>query len=291
MKSRSGTLVLLLALLTGLSLFVSQAMAAEPIARVTRSEGKIFIMTASPVALVKDVKAGQTLGVGDRVQTFEGEVDITFNDGALLTVKPWTTVMIHEWKKKEGLAARAGKLIRNISLMVGALLFDSRGAKKDTSFVTPTAVAGIRGTELGIGFDSRAGTTLLKMTAGQVKTKGEVFRQVVFDSTGNNAQASGCFDGFEEAALQFEQAERTGAPLDKARALELGLMANRKCIKILLENNNLPDSLRNNYNEELKKIEADLEKIQGKVDNLMKLKDQKENTEKETERREVSPGS
>ena len=87
-------------LFIGIFFLVPQLQAAKPIAKVTSFKGQFLIQSGTEMVPVRRV--GQYLYTGDRVQTKNGQVQVTFNDGALIKVSPYSNTLIQEREEKSG---------------------------------------------------------------------------------------------------------------------------------------------------------------------------------------------
>jgi hypothetical protein len=152
MRPKTGTLILLCVLLAGLSLVVPRAQAQKRIAAITAFRGEVVVLSGKTF---KEVRSGLGLMHGDRVQTRDGQVEISFEDGALMKVRQHSSVMIQEREEKRGFwLFRTKRLARRITCYVGSLIFNSRMSKRKHYIQTPTAVCGLRGTEVNVVFDN-----------------------------------------------------------------------------------------------------------------------------------------
>jgi len=133
-------------------LFVPQANAAKPIGEITGLEGRAFIISENRV--IKTPKIGQPVYENDQIQTDEGKVEITFNDGAKLNINQFTSTMIHEFERKTSWwVFKAKNIVRRISCFVGSSCFRSGKSKKQNAVQTPTAVCGVRGSHICYAHD------------------------------------------------------------------------------------------------------------------------------------------
>ena len=76
------------ALFSAVLFLVPQALASNPIAKISEFQGEVIVQSGQNIFSVKQV--GQVLNEGDRIQTQQGEVQITFDDGALMKVRPFS---------------------------------------------------------------------------------------------------------------------------------------------------------------------------------------------------------
>ena len=89
----------------GVFLLAPQINAAKPIATVSSFAGDVLVQT--DVRVVKLTAIGLELNTGDRLQTLQGEAQITFDDGAVMKLRPFSNVMIEQGD--EGRAQEEGE--------------------------------------------------------------------------------------------------------------------------------------------------------------------------------------
>jgi len=73
---------------------------AELVAEVTAFEGDVIVLTDSKAVRVE--MAGHPLNEGDLIQTKEGSTEVTFADGAIITISPYTTTRIQVKQEETG---------------------------------------------------------------------------------------------------------------------------------------------------------------------------------------------
>ena len=81
-------------------LLITPVHGAVPIAKITGFDGEVIVQSGVEISTVTN--AGLGLKHGDRIQTKEGEVQITFNDGAIMKINPFTSTMIQEREEARG---------------------------------------------------------------------------------------------------------------------------------------------------------------------------------------------
>jgi hypothetical protein len=169
MNPRSRGLIVFLILCMGIVFLNSQAYAQKPIAKVSSFTGEVFMKSDTNVFRVTQI--GQILHDGDFIQTKEGEVQITFNDGALMKIRPYTNTMIQEREERSGFwLFKTKKLVRRMTVFVGKLWFKSGVSKRKNFLQTPTAVCGVRGSIVEAGYDNV--DSLLNLIEGLVDKLG-----------------------------------------------------------------------------------------------------------------------
>ena len=144
---------ILIALLLGVFYLASPTCAKTPIAKISGFKGEVIIQSKANIFDL--TKIGRPLMEGDRIQTRQGEAKITFNDGAVMKVRPWSSAMISEREEETGWwIFKTRKAVRKITCFVGKLWFKSGASKRKNYLQTPTAVCGLRGSEASVGFDN-----------------------------------------------------------------------------------------------------------------------------------------
>ena len=199
----------------GVSLFSSEIHASVPIAQISNFEGEVTIQ--SDTRLLRVTRVGLVLNEGDMVQTKQGNVQITFNDGAIMKVSPFTNAMIQEREERGGWwIARTKKAVRRITCFVGKLWFKSGASKRKNHLQTPTAVCGLRGSEADIGFDNL--NTYLNVYTGVADVVGRVIKGFFAEPGIEAATRSRVYNSLASAYQKAKQAEATGKRIDQAKA-------------------------------------------------------------------------
>lgn len=172
-------------------LFSAPAYAAAPIGAVAASEGTVTLQRGGKTY---KLPTGTKLFNGDAVLTSKGSfAKLLFNDDSLLTVGANSSF------KLENYAVTATSRSASFRLMFGkvrAIVSKFASGNTDYKFVTPTAVAGVRGTHLVLDFDQSTKQTTLSVIEGEVGFRGidgkletTVGTQQRSSSTGENASA------------------------------------------------------------------------------------------------------
>lgn len=205
----------LLAFFIMVVLFSGTAQAAVPLAKVTTFTGEAVVLGGADTTRISRI--GQELNEGDRVQTKQGTVQVTFNDGAILKLSPFTSALIQEKDEESGiLIFKTKKAVRRVTCFVGKMWFKSGSSKMANYLQTPTAVMGLRGSDADFGFDNL--NTYLNMYSGEAAVVGRVMRGF-FENPGIDAATkSAVYKSLEKAFAKNEQAKATGKELDKATA-------------------------------------------------------------------------
>ncbi|MDP3284159.1 MAG: DUF4524 domain-containing protein, partial [Desulfobacterales bacterium] len=127
----------LLAFFIMVVLLSGTAQAAVPLAKVTIFTGEAVVLDGADTTRISRV--GQELNEGDRVQTKQGTVQVTFNDGAILKLSPFTSALIQEKDEESGiLIFKTKKAVRRVTSFVGKMWFKSGSSKRANYLQTPT---------------------------------------------------------------------------------------------------------------------------------------------------------
>jgi len=235
MKVKKHLLSMFLLFLVGSFVLIPGADAATPIATISAFDGEVSIL--SDYKIVKVTQAGQVLKQGDRVQVKVGFATVKFNDGATLNVNPYSSALIQEQEEESGFwIFKVKKTVRRITCFIGKLKFKSGNSIKDNFLQTPTAVAGLRGSESEWGHDNV--NNYLNMISGElVATYGEFLRGF-FENPGVDAAAKNqVFQALESAAKASEEAVAKGDNKSLQVAQVAALEAIQTAAQTLLDNN------------------------------------------------------
>ena len=274
--SSAGRLFLILFAVICAILISAQAYCAEePIARLTRFSGTVLIKSQGSWGVKPDTNL--PLYSGDKLVTRIGLATITFNDGAVMEIRPNSNLLIEETEEKEGLAERVGEVKRHLRLFLGKLMFKtSKSSTVKTTLSTSTMVCGLRGTEgiLSIGAD---GQTYLQFTSGGGDTIGNFISGVATDVPTELAnlnpvqRAAFVAAAAASQAAQAAQAAATGqisdadAALAAAQAAEAAAQEAKAAAEAMLNNPDpeIQDQARiviessNKVIEDAKKVQQD----------------------------------
>jgi hypothetical protein len=271
MKPRFKTALVLAFFLLGVFSLAASTHAATPVAKITQFKGEVLIVTGEQLSKVTSV--GQIINSGDSVQTRDGEAQITFNDGALMTIRPYTNTVIQETEEEKGwFLFKAKDLVRRITCQVGNLWFKSGASARKNYLQSPTAVCGLRGSETEWGFNNVM--TYMNQTVGGSEVLGTVQRvtEAFFKGLQENAQQNAgqnqVYNKVNDAYNKTEQARRTGAPLDQAGARVAVLQAVQASLQAILSNPNLPAAAKDALNNALSRVNQDLTNAQNQLDTL-----------------------
>ena len=233
MSPRFRVLLIFLTLFIVVPLFASQTHATGPVAQISGFKGEVIIQ--SDTRIFRVTQLGLTLKDGDRIQTKQGEVQIIFNDGAVMKIRPFTSTMIQERKEKSGLwIFKTRRAVRRITCFVGKLWFKSGVSNRRNYLQTPTAVCEVRGSDGDIGFDNI--NTYLNMYTGESDVLGRVIRGLFADPGTDAATKSRVYQSLAKAYEKTEEAKATEKAVDLAKALVEALKVVKEAATELQQN-------------------------------------------------------
>lgn len=212
MKFKCTATYLFFVILSAGLLIVPQANAANTLAKVTSFQGDVIVLTGAKITAVE--KIGQPLIQGDRVQTKDGTAEITFEDGAILKVRPFTNLMVQEREEKSGWIFKTTKAVRRITVFVGKLWFKSGASKRKNYLQSATAVCGIRGSALDFGSDG-VDQTYMNIYEGAADVAGNVLRGFFADPGIDAATKSRVYQSLAQA---YEKTAAAKTPREQAEA-------------------------------------------------------------------------
>ncbi|MCX5829792.1 MAG: FecR domain-containing protein [Deltaproteobacteria bacterium] len=197
------TLLVVVFVMFGLILLHASPVAAA-IGKITGFKGDAIIQSGAAIAKV--TKAGMPLNDGDLVATQSGEVNITFNDGAVMKVNSYSNIQLQERTEQSGTwIFKTSQSARRITCMVGKLWYKTGASNTKSYLQSPTAVAGLRGSDGDFGYDNVR--TYLNMYSGDAAVIGSVIRGF-FDNPGiSAAQKSSVYQSMQRAYQQTVQAQ------------------------------------------------------------------------------------
>ena len=268
MNRRSGTALVLAFLCLALVAALGSAHAANPIAKISQFKGDVLIVSGGQV--LKVTREGQPVNDGDSVQTGNGEAHLTFTDGAMMIIRPYTNTVIQEVEEQRGwFFSKTKDWVRRITCQVGNLWFKSGASGKKNYLQSPTAVCGLRGSVSEFGYNNvmtyvreiEGGADL----AGPVQRVTEDFFKKLQAEAQNSAVQNPVYNKLNDAYSRTVQAEKTGTALDQAEARVATLEAVKVSIDSILTNPNLTPQARETLNATLQKVNADLKNAQDEL--------------------------
>jgi hypothetical protein len=270
MVSRFKFPATLVVLCLGAFLLVPSPAGAQFIAQITQFQGDVVVLTDTEFKQVNQV--GFPLNSGDRVQTKNGEAQITFNDGAVMKVRAFTSTMIQEAEEETGWLFKAKNLVRRITCQVGTLWFKSGTSKRRNYLQSPTAVCGLRGTIAEFGFDNVM--TFLREIEGATEIEGKIekvteqfFRNMEANSQ-RYAQENKVYDKLAKAFEKAEKAKDTGTDVDKAGAKVAALDAIQASLLAILANESLSGDAKDALESMLRKVNENLKDATTELNTL-----------------------
>ena len=153
----------------------------------------------------------------------------------MLKLNPYVSTMIQERDEKLGswFFARMTP-VRRVTCFVGKLRLRSGASERRNYLQSPTAVCGLRGSDVDFGFDNVQ--TYLNIYQGKAEQLGRVVRGFFADPGISAAQKSTVYQSVENAYARVRHAERTGSSVDKAQAQIAALAAVKVAAAALLAN-------------------------------------------------------
>ncbi len=218
-RIRSTALVILLLLPVWLCLLATPTQADAAIAKVSSFKGDVIVQSGDRIVQLK--KTGYALNDGDFILTKQGEAQVVFNDGAVMKLNPFSKTMIQERVEKKGWIFKTTQNARRVTCFVGKLWFKSGASKTQNYLQTPTAVAGLRGSDGEIGFDNVK--SYLNMISGEAKVVGDMVRGFFANPGISVAQKNAVYQSLVKAVSQTQQAQASGKTIDIAQAKVVAL--------------------------------------------------------------------
>lgn len=224
-------------LIAGLLILPSAASAA--IGKISSFKGEVLVQTGDTVARV--TATGHPVNTGDMLLTKNGEAQVTFTDSGILSVKPYSQVMIQERKEESGiLFFKRTDMARRVTVYLGKIWFKSGLSKNKNYLQTPNAVCGLRGSDGDLGYDPVKMQSYLNMYSGEAAVVGNVLRGF-FENPGISvAQKTQMYQNLVAAYNKTEQAKASGKTIDQAQAKVDALNVAKEAAATLLANN--PDA-------------------------------------------------
>ncbi|MDP8263512.1 MAG: FecR domain-containing protein [Candidatus Ancaeobacter aquaticus] len=113
---------------------------------ISSYDGKVLVKTVDSDKWVEIKRSDVKLGSGDSIKTENGTADIVYPDGSILKIKDHSVTTITDLKDES-----SGQVTRRIKLFVGDMWAKiTPGTSTKTEFVTPSAVAAVKGTTVSL---------------------------------------------------------------------------------------------------------------------------------------------
>jgi len=236
-KSIKICTMLILIMFAGFLILPSVATAA--IGKISSFKGEVLVQSGDNVTRVG--ATGYPVNTGDMILTKNGEAQVTFTDSSILSIKPYSQVMVQERKEESGvLFFKRTDLARRVTVYLGKIWFKSGLSKSKNYLQSPNAVCGLRGSDGDFGFNPATQQTLLNMYSGEAAVVGNVLRGF-FENPGISvAQKAQVYQNLLAAYQKIEQAKVTGKVIDQAQAKIDALNVAKQAATILIQNN--PDA-------------------------------------------------
>lgn len=209
------------------------------IAKISSVKGEVIIQSGDTVSKLN--QTGQVLNNGDQLLTRKGEVMVTFHDGAVLKLEPFSQTMIEQRDEESGTwIFKSKKPARRVTILVGKIWFRSGASNIRNHIQTPTAVCTLKGSDGDFGFDPVKLNTYLNMYSGEAAIVGNVIKGFFSNPGISAAQKSAIYQDLTKAYEKTEQAKASGKTLaivqTKMEALNVA-----KEVALALQNN--PDPI------------------------------------------------
>ncbi len=165
--STSAVFLFKLALAPLLMLALCSAQAAAPtVGEITLTIGRAMVV--SPAGESTLAQRGSKIQPGDRVETSDGgHVHIRFIDGALVSVRPTSRLVIEDYQYNPALPAQSTVRFRLDQGVTRAISGEAAHAAKDRFRLnTPLVAIGVRGTDFVVR--TQAGQTLAAVNQGSI---------------------------------------------------------------------------------------------------------------------------
>ena len=219
-----------LVVLSATLLFSLSSVQAAPIGTVTSFKGDVVIQKGATFIPVQQI--GQAVDTGDRIQTRDSEVEVTFNDGAVLKLRPFSNASVDERDEESGFwVFKSKKPVRRLNVFIGKMRFKSGSSHRENILQTPTSVCALRGSEAEVGYNNI--DSMLKMYAGQPFITGKFLRGFFNDPGIGAATKNQVYHSLERA---FEVEQKATTPVEKAEARVAALQVQKQAAVELQKN-------------------------------------------------------
>src|SRR5690606_24350595 len=153
-------------------------------AHVQQTQGTVRVRRAR-LSQFQPLKEGQTLEIGDEIQTGQGSVSIRFADGSTLQLNENSTLIFNTLTRY----GNSGMVDTRTRLLNGSLSTEVKRQQQGDRYeiATPSAVAAVRGTEFRLTTDARS--TRAEVTDGVVQLRTD--QQTISVAAGYGVSVSG----------------------------------------------------------------------------------------------------
>ncbi|MDM8516317.1 MopE-related protein [Desulfobacterales bacterium HSG16] len=198
-STRFGVFIIMVAVISMLC-YNSAFAESKGIARLDHYKGNVVIKSLGSWGA--PVENGMPLYRGDKILTMDGSASISFHDKTTLEVLPNSVIRIVEAVEKKGGVFKNEKKRREIRMFIGKVKYKS-GKIKNTStlLISPTAVAALRGTDVGFGSDGNRG--FIQLNEGKSDNAGDMIEGFVPDSTGKAVEKNEVYQSSMKAIQAF----------------------------------------------------------------------------------------
>ncbi|MDQ5988218.1 MAG: hypothetical protein CSYNP_03976 [Syntrophus sp. SKADARSKE-3] len=194
-------------------ILLQAAPAAASIGKIAGFKGAVIIQQGT--AITKVTKVGLPVNNGDIIATREGEANITFNDGAVMKVNPYSNIQLREQDEKSGTwLFKTTVNARRVTCLVGKLWFKSGASATKNYLQSPNAVAGIRGSDGDFGYDNV--NTYINMYSGDAAIVGKVIRGMFQNPGIDAATKSAVYQALQAAYNNVQKVQAAPASSQKA---------------------------------------------------------------------------
>lgn len=170
---------------------------------------------------VEKAKLGVTVKTGDRIETgVKGKVDLQFPSGSSIRIAPGTTLDFARLAMNT-----EGGSDSQVALSSGKVFADVKKTKKTDSFsvVTPTAIAGVRGTSFIVENNAKTGKAKVKVLEGSVATAPRIpaLDKLSAEQIDANEDLKKLRDSIQEVEIVLEKGQESSiSSNDKKLAVE-----------------------------------------------------------------------
>ena len=145
--------------------FPVAALTTQPMGKITLTVGQATVTSAS--GNTRTAQRGDDISVGDRIETtLNGHVHVRFVDGALISVRPASELLVEDYRYDPAAVERSQvkfKLSRGTARAISGAA--AEGARDHFRLNTPLVAIGIRGTDFVVHSEERLTTAAVRYGA------------------------------------------------------------------------------------------------------------------------------